>query len=133
MHRLELDRTWRQSVIAFWILALVMVPALAAQAQEEAATPPPTPAATQEDQPAPDSTTEKPSFAETITVTANKRAEDVREVAASVSVVDEDQLSNLSAKQLTDFAGYVPGLNVTSSGTPGQTTITMRGIAPGLP
>lgn len=115
---------------AFWILALVMVPALAAQAQEPAATPSPAPAAAQEDQPAPDSTTEKPSFAETITVTANKRAEDVREVAASVSVVDEDQLSNLSAKQLTDFAGYVPGLNVTSSGTPGQTTITLRGIAP---
>src|SRR4029078_5579132 len=27
-------------------------------------------------------------------------------------------------------ANYVPGLNVTSSGTPGQTTITLRGIAP---
>jgi len=130
MHRPELDRTWRQSVAAFGILALVMVPALAAQAQEAAATPSPTPAATQEDQPAPDSTTEKPAFAETITVTANKREEDVRKVAASVSVVDEDQLSSLGAKQLTDFADYVPGLNVTSSGTPGQTTITLRGIAP---
>lgn len=135
MHRPELDRTWRQSVTAFGILALVMVPALAAQAQEAAATPSPTPAATQEDQPAqdqpaPDSTTEKPAFAETITVTANKREEDVRKVAASVSVVGEDQLSNLGAKQLTDFADYVPGLNVTSSGTPGQTTITLRGIAP---
>lgn len=131
MHRLELDRTWRQSVTAFWILALMMVPALAAQAQEPAATPSPTPAVTQKDQPAPDSTTENPpSFAETITVTANKREEDVRKVAASVSVVDEDHLSNLGAKQLTDFAGYVPGLNVTSSGTPGQTTISLRGIAP---
>ena len=150
MHRPELDRTWRQSVAACGILALVLVPALAAQAPEAAATPSPAPAATEEDQPAEDqpaedqpaedqpardqpalgSTPEKPAFAESITVTANKRAEDVRDVAASVSVVDEDQLSNLSAKQLTDFAGYVPGLNVSSNGTPGQTTITLRGIAP---
>src|ERR1700750_396419 len=103
MQHTGLDRTWRQSGIAFWILALVMVQALAAQAQETPPTPSATPAATQEDQPPPDSATEKPSFAETITVTANKRAEDVRKVAASVSVVDDDQLSNLSAKQLTDF------------------------------
>ncbi len=73
---------------------------------------------------------EKPAISETITVTANKREENIREVPASVSVIDQDQMGDLAVKQLTDFANYVPGLNVTSSGTPGQTSITLRGIAP---
>ena len=69
-------------------------------------------------------------FTEVMTVTANKREEDVLDVAAAVSVIGEDRLENLSADQLTDFAAYVPGLQVTSLGTPGQTIISLRGIAP---
>jgi iron complex outermembrane receptor protein len=67
---------------------------------------------------------------ETVLVTANKRVENIREVASSISVVGEAQLENLHATQLTDISAYVPGLQVTSSGTPGQTAISLRGIAP---
>jgi len=115
------------------MLALLLVTAVAAWAQEPAATPTPTPAPAAESAPPAESTMKtesgKPSFEEAITVTANKREEDVQDVAASVSVVDQDQLEQLNVKQLTDFASYVPALQVTSGGTPGQTTITMRGIA----
>lgn len=67
---------------------------------------------------------------ETVTVTANKRVQNVREVADSISIVDEQRLLELHANSLTDFASYVPGLFVTSGGSPGQTTVSLRGIAP---
>ena len=66
---------------------------------------------------------------EAVIVTANKREQDVRTVAASISVVDAEQLENLAARQLSDFADYLPGVQVVTSGTPGQTIFSMRGIA----
>lgn len=72
----------------------------------------------------------EPTELDAVIVTANKRVQNVREVPASISVIGEEQLENLHATQLSDFAAYVPGLQVTSSGTPGQTTISLRGIAP---
>jgi outer membrane receptor protein involved in Fe transport len=65
-----------------------------------------------------------------VVVTANKRAENIREVATSVTVLNERQLENTNATQLTDYASYVPGLQVQSGGAPGQTQVSMRGIAP---
>ena len=66
---------------------------------------------------------------DTLVVTANKRVENVREVAASISVIGEQQLENLNANQLSDYADYVPGLQVQDTGIPGRTQISMRGIA----
>ena len=68
-----------------------------------------------------------------IIVTAQKREESLQDVPVSISVVGDQQLQNLHVTQLTDIAAYVPGLQVTSSGTPGQTTISLRGIAPIAP
>ncbi len=65
-----------------------------------------------------------------IVVTAQKRLENVREVPASVSVVDGGMLEDLHATQLTDFAAYVPGFQVISTGAPGRTAIALRGVAP---
>ncbi|HEX5262458.1 MAG TPA: TonB-dependent receptor plug domain-containing protein, partial [Phenylobacterium sp.] len=65
-----------------------------------------------------------------LVVTAQKRAENVQDVPASVSVVGKDQLANLHVTQLTDIGAYVPGLQISSGGTPGQTTIIIRGVAP---
>ena len=65
-----------------------------------------------------------------IVVTAQKRAENLQEVPTSVSVFGEAQLTRLHATQLNDFAAYLPGVSITSGGGPGQTTITLRGIAP---
>lgn len=65
-----------------------------------------------------------------IVVSAQKRTESLQEVPASVSVLGEQQLVRLHATQLADYATYMPGINIGSGGTPGQTTITLRGIAP---
>jgi iron complex outermembrane recepter protein len=66
----------------------------------------------------------------TVIVTANKRAEDAMNVASSISVVSDKQLENINAGQLSDYAAYVPGLQAVSDGTPGQTRLALRGIAP---
>jgi outer membrane receptor protein involved in Fe transport len=63
-------------------------------------------------------------------VTASKREEDIQQVPSSVSVINDVELDNLHANQLTDYAPYVPGLQVNSLGTPGQVTIALRGLAP---
>lgn len=66
---------------------------------------------------------------DTVVVTANKRVENIREVGASITVVGERQLENIGASSLTDYAALVPGMQVQSNGNPGQTSISLRGIA----
>ena len=67
---------------------------------------------------------------DTMVVTAQKRAENPQDVPVSISVVGADQIKDFHATQLTDIAAYVPGLQVESGGTPGQTIISLRGVAP---
>jgi len=67
---------------------------------------------------------------EEVVVTANKRAENIQDVPAAVTAVSADLLTDAHATQLTDIAAYVPALVVNSGGTPGQTQISIRGIAP---
>src|SRR5690606_20613662 len=64
-----------------------------------------------------------------VVVTANKRQENIREVATAITRIGEQQLENLNATQMADYASYVPGLQMQSSGTPGQVQVSMRGIA----
>jgi outer membrane receptor protein involved in Fe transport len=66
---------------------------------------------------------------DTVVVTANKRVENIRDVAASISVVGERQLENLGSSSLADYAALIPGLQVQDNGSPGQTSVTLRGIA----
>lgn len=66
---------------------------------------------------------------DTVVVTANKRVENVREVGASISVIGERQLENLGAVSLSDYAAFIPGLQVQSNGSPGLTRVSLRGIA----
>ena len=65
---------------------------------------------------------------EEIVVTAQKRAEPLREVPISVSAVTGDQLQRQGATRLSDFAGYVPSLTYSQSGVPGEGTATLRGV-----
>lgn len=67
---------------------------------------------------------------ETVVVTAEKRRENIQDVPAAVSAVSSETLASMHATQLTDIGGYVPSLQINSSGTPGQTSISIRGIAP---
>ncbi|MEH6419360.1 TonB-dependent receptor [Pseudomonas sp. CGJS7] len=65
---------------------------------------------------------------ETVTVTAQKRSENARKVPSSISVIGEQQLENQHVTQLSDLNGYLPAMTITDNGTPGQTSISLRGI-----
>jgi len=68
---------------------------------------------------------------EEITVTAEKRSEKLLDVPASISVLSGDQIESQQVNSVTDFAGYLPGLTVASSGGPGQDTPVIRGLSTG--
>ena len=65
-----------------------------------------------------------------LVVTADKREMNLQEVPASVSAVSGDSLQELGVGQLSDLTALVPGFNISDLGSPGQTIITLRGIAP---
>ena len=65
-----------------------------------------------------------------VVVTAQKRVEDVQKVPEQVSVVSSRFIDQLHATSLQDIGAYVPGLQVTPGGTPGQTSLGLRGINP---
>jgi iron complex outermembrane receptor protein len=67
---------------------------------------------------------------ETIVVTAQKRSEDIQQVPVSITVLDSKSIQELGATQLSDYAGYIPGLQLQSDGSPGRTIISLRGIGP---
>src|SRR6186713_3296376 len=67
---------------------------------------------------------------EEITVTAQKRSENLQDVPATVSVIGGDAIDAFHATQLADIGAYVPGLQVDNSGAPGMTTLSIRGISP---
>ncbi len=64
-----------------------------------------------------------------IIVTAQKRRENVQEVPISISVLKGADLESMHATNLMDYAAYMPGVVVTPNGSPGQETITLRGLA----
>jgi iron complex outermembrane recepter protein len=66
---------------------------------------------------------------ERVVVTAEKREQNIQDVPSSISVINDVELDNLHATQLTDYAPYIPGFQVNSFGSPGQTFITLRGLA----
>ncbi len=65
-----------------------------------------------------------------LVVTAEKRAERLQDVAASVAVVPGGALERMEAVTLEDWAGYVPGLTVADQGAPGESSIAIDGIGP---
>ena len=105
--------------------ALALLWSSAAIAQDAAPQPTPSPTATSSDsrQAAGEATVER------VVVTANKREEDVREVPASITAFNDVELENLHATDLADYSAYIPALQVNSGGSPGKTSIALRGIA----
>lgn len=67
---------------------------------------------------------------EEVVVTAQKRVENPQNVPVSISVLGAKEFQDLHATQLSDIAGYVPGFQVDSGGSPGQTSLSLRGTAP---
>jgi outer membrane receptor protein involved in Fe transport len=67
---------------------------------------------------------------EEITVTAQKREQNLQEVPISVQVLGAEQLEQLNISNFTDYVQYMPSVSFQSFG-PGQTQIYMRGVADG--
>jgi iron complex outermembrane receptor protein len=64
-----------------------------------------------------------------VVVTANKRAEPLSKIGEGISVVGGAQLEKMNANTLEDYLGFIPGVEFTSYGRPGQDQISIRGIA----
>lgn len=69
------------------------------------------------------------AFLEEVVVTAEKRAESIQAVPTSVSAIAGDKLIQLGVSRLGDYAQYIPGLDIQDGGSPGQTSVSLRGIA----
>ncbi|WP_343518294.1 TonB-dependent receptor [Sphingomonas sp.] len=65
-----------------------------------------------------------------IVVTAQKREERLQDVPISISIVGGERMQQSGGSQLTDYAAYVPGLQVDNGGSPGRSTLSLRGVAP---
>ena len=66
---------------------------------------------------------------EEIVVTANKRVEPLSHIGAGISAISGADLELMSANNLEDYLGFVPGVQFTSYGRPGQDQISIRGVA----
>jgi iron complex outermembrane recepter protein len=68
-----------------------------------------------------------------VVVTANKRAEDVKEVPVSIGVVDGREIVDLHIDDYEDIARIVPGVSFAAHNNgpngPGQDNITIRGVS----
>jgi outer membrane receptor protein involved in Fe transport len=67
---------------------------------------------------------------DSVTVTATRRREPVREVPMQVNVMKAQALERAGAKNLADYVAEQPGVNLTSSGSVGG-ILTMRGLTTG--
>ena len=75
--------------------------------------------------------TTAPNSLSNVTITANRRKENARDVAGAVSVLGGSKLDDLGIKGVADMAAYVPGLVVTGVG-PGAQQLSLRGISTGV-
>ncbi|HUO11861.1 MAG TPA: TonB-dependent receptor [Caulobacteraceae bacterium] len=65
-----------------------------------------------------------------LVVTAEKREEPLQNIPVSVTAIPGRNLEQLQALDLEDWAGLVPGLVVGDAGAPGESIVTIDGIAP---
>jgi outer membrane receptor for ferrienterochelin and colicin len=65
-----------------------------------------------------------------IVVTASKRTEHIQDVAVSLTVISGATLREQQKDQLADYLAYAPGVTVSTSGSAGQSAVTIRGISP---
>jgi len=68
----------------------------------------------------------------TVTVTAQKRVENLQKVPISMTVLGEDQLQKLHIKSFNDYVNYLPSVSYQPAGSgPGYSLIYMRGVVSG--
>jgi iron complex outermembrane receptor protein len=65
---------------------------------------------------------------ETVVVTANKRAQNLQDVPAAVSVLNDAALQNNNVRDINDLPALSPALTVSYGSQPGNFSLNMRGI-----
>jgi len=75
-------------------------------------------------------TTESEGIAE-ITVTAQRRTENMQDVPISIRALTGETLTQLNVTTFDDFVKFVPNVSTAGSG-PGQNSIFMRGLSVGV-
>ena len=71
---------------------------------------------------------------EEVIVTAQKREQNLQDVAVSIQVLGNEQLENLNVRSFDDFVDFLPTVSYTAQGGPGGPgfgQVYMRGIASG--
>src|SRR3984893_12295780 len=74
--------------------------------------------------------TEASDSIQEITVTAQRRSENIQNVPISIQALTSETLSELSVTTFDDYVKYLPNVSVASNG-PGQGNIYMRGLSVG--
>jgi iron complex outermembrane receptor protein len=65
-----------------------------------------------------------------VIVTATRRSESIQNVPSSITALTSGTLDQINARDLNDFAGFVPGLSFSSTG-PSTNLLVIRGITTG--
>ena len=78
-----------------------------------------------------DAAAAKRAVLDTVTVSATRRREPVRDVPLRVETLSADSLERSGAGSLSDTIGALPGVDVKTDGGPGRGSITMRGVSVG--
>src|SRR5277367_1691259 len=65
-----------------------------------------------------------------VIVTATRRSESIQNVPSSITALTSNTLEEIKARDLNDFAGFVPGLSFASTG-PSTNLLVIRGITTG--
>ena len=69
-----------------------------------------------------------PTTLDKLTVTAQKREEQLQDVPITMSVLPERLLQDAGARDIKEMQNLVSGLSVTSTGSESQTTVRLRGV-----
>lgn len=115
----KLQRNLQRNLLSLAVVAVLVHIPMLAFAQE--AQPAPAPATGNADQ-------DQPKTLGAITVTAQKREEQLQDVPIAITTLSQQQLQDTGVRDVKDMAVLVPGLTVTSTQSEAQTTARIRGI-----
>src|SRR5258708_35649401 len=73
-------------------------------------------------------TSESAAPLEEIIVTANKRAEKLQDVSASVLAITSEELGTQNVRDFDNLVNIAPNLTITKTSQPGNNSINMRGV-----
>ncbi|MBT8075554.1 MAG: TonB-dependent receptor plug domain-containing protein, partial [Gammaproteobacteria bacterium] len=107
-HRNQLSQSISMALVGSVVVATVVVPAYAQDSDS--------------------------ALLEEVIVTAQKREQNLQDVAVSIQVLGNEQLENLYVRSFEDFINFLPTVSFTSQGGPGGPgfgQVYMRGIASG--